>query len=73
VSLPTAGPLSFPQVMVEWIDSWQRKREMFKQKPVLETKWNRIREWGVLWRLETFTHEAELVVSVHYLLTNYLF
>lgn len=41
---------------------------MLRQKPVLEPKWNMIREWGVLWRLKTFTHEAELFVSVHDLL-----
>jgi len=59
VSLPSAGPLSFPQVMVEWIDNWQGKREMLRQKPVLEPKWNMIREWGVLWRLWKPSHTKQ--------------
>jgi hypothetical protein len=58
-SLPSTGLLSFPQVMVEWIDNWLGKRETLRQKPVLETKWNMIREWEVIWRLWKPSHTKQ--------------
>jgi hypothetical protein len=33
--------------MVEWLDNLKGKRELLRQKPVLDPKWNMISEWGV--------------------------